>query len=149
MEVNDIKARLKQAYHHLKGAGLINDQKDLADKMGYSRTSISKALNGYEDYLTESFVMKLQQTFSNVFSKEWLLTGDGNMLKNISDTLHNANSHESLGNNEFILYLRDQISDLKDVIESKDREINNLNQEIGRLKGILDENKIQYRQTGT
>ena len=80
---------------------------------------------------------------------DWLLTGEGDMLKNISDKPHNANSHESLGNNEFISFLRDQISELKDVIEGKDREINNLNQEIGRLKGILDENKIQYRQTGT
>lgn len=86
METNDIKDRLKQAYHHLKGAGLIDDQKDLADKMGYSRTSISKALNGYEDYLTESFVIKLHQTFSNVFSKEWLLTGEGDMLKSDEDS---------------------------------------------------------------
>lgn len=82
-----MKNRLNQAYHYLKGLMLISNQQDLADKMGYSRSSISKALNGYEDYLTESFMMKLYQTFQNVFNENWLLTGEGSMLKNSPESM--------------------------------------------------------------
>jgi len=87
-----MKNRLTQAYHHLKGLGLISNQKDLADKMGYSRTSISKALNGYEDYLTESFMTKLYQTFPTILNDTWLLTGEGPMLN--TDIQSNAKAKE-------------------------------------------------------
>jgi transcriptional regulator with XRE-family HTH domain len=76
-----MKNRLNKAFHHLIGIGLISNQKDLADRMGYSRTSISKALNGYKDYLTESFMNKLYDVFPDIFNTAWLLTGKGPMLK--------------------------------------------------------------------
>lgn len=119
-------------------------KRGFADSIGKSNSYV----NNIVSTITADVLNKIRIVYPEL-NIDWLLTGEGDMLKNISDKPHNANSHESLGNNEFISFLRDQISELKYVIEGKDREINNLNQEIGRLKGILDENKIQYRQTGT
>lgn len=76
-----MKERLNKAFYHLKSIGLISKQDDLADKMSFSRTSISKAMNGYEDYLTESFMRKLNIAYPDIFNLNWLLTGEGSMLK--------------------------------------------------------------------
>jgi hypothetical protein len=77
-----MKNRLKAAYHYLMGINMIINQQDLADKMKYSRTSISKALNGYDDYLTENFMTNLGNTFPDIFNSDWLMKGTGEMLKN-------------------------------------------------------------------
>lgn len=132
--------------------------KDLLISKSYTINSISKSigipqktlnnqLNGNSS-ISISTILAICGYFEDV-SLEWLLKGNGNMINDVSDTTQISHLKTSPVNNEFISFLRDQISDLKDIIESKDREINSLNQEIGRLKGILDENKIQYRQTGT
>ena len=76
-----MKERLKKAFYHLKSIGLVSTQEDIAIKMGFSRTSISKAMNGYEEYLTESFMTKLNNAYPDIFNLDWLLNGDGLMLK--------------------------------------------------------------------
>lgn len=98
-------------------------------------------INNIKDGISSPKLAKIAETYPEL-NIEWLITGYGNMLKNISDM-------PQVSDPQIISLLREQITDLKDTIDRKDREINNLNQEIGRLKGILDENKIQYRQTGT
>lgn len=82
-----MKDRLKKAYDYLVYEKLINNQQDLASAMKYSRASISKALNGYEGYLTESFLKKFNETFNNIFNLDWLITGEGNMMANNSNKL--------------------------------------------------------------
>lgn len=82
-----MKNRLKKAFSHLKVLGLISNQKDLGEKMGYARASISKAMNGYEGYLTDNFIKEFCISFPNIFSENWLLTGQGNMLKSDSNNL--------------------------------------------------------------
>lgn len=183
------KERFNKAFNHLKGSGIIKTQREAAKIIGIDTGNLSNALKGIDKYLTDSFLEKFNNAFNNIFNIEWLITGDGDMLKDynlhkhdnvienykslvdnlhkiireqeiiiesknkelsaLSDTTHDTESQSTSGNNEFILFLREQITGLKGTIDMKDREINNLNQEIGRLKGILDENKIQYRQTGT
>ena len=75
-----MKDRFKKAYDYLVFEKLISNQQDLASKMKYSRASISKAINGYEGYLTESFLKNLNESFDNIFNLDWLLTGEGEML---------------------------------------------------------------------
>lgn len=72
--------RLQKAFEYLRYEGIANTQVDVANKMGRQRTNVSSAFNGKERYLTDSFLKEFCDTFG-VFSFDWLLTGEGNMLK--------------------------------------------------------------------
>lgn len=113
-----------------------------ANKDGMSNYRIAKDTNITERTIGNYVNGSTKPTFANAKILIDYFSGTGNVLKNISDV-------PQVSDSQIIYLLREQITDLKDTIDRKDREINNLNQEIGRLKGILDENKIQYRQTGT
>lgn len=113
-----------------------------ANKDGMSNYRIAKDTNITERTIGNYVNGSTKPTFANAKILIDYFSGTGNVLKNISDV-------PQVSDPQIISLLREQINDLKDTIDRKDREINNLNQEIGRLRGILDENKIQYRQTGT
>lgn len=77
------KERFNKAYKYLEYIGIVKKQEDIAEKMKASRSNVSSALSGNEKVLTERFIMRFAKAF-DIFSLEWLLTGDGNMLKNDS-----------------------------------------------------------------
>lgn len=129
-----MKNRLNEVYYYLKGKNEITNQKDLADKMSYSRTSISKALNGYEDYLTDSFMKKLDASFPNTFNLDWLLKGKGKMLKEeVNESAISMTSEPKVdyGSAAIINLLKEQLSE-------KQEEINRLYREIGRLEAQIN-----------
>ena len=72
--------RLNEAFNYLRYNGLIATQKDLSDALGSSPSNISKALKGDERVLTDNFLVRFSDTFSDI-SSAWLLTGEGTMLK--------------------------------------------------------------------
>lgn len=132
----NINERIKEIRECLSN----NSNKEFSEKLNVSSQAISNYVrDGYN--IGREVIENILKAFPQL-DANWLLMGEGNMLKNISDM-------PQVSDPQIISLLREQITDLKDTIDRKDREINNLNQEIGRLKGILDENKIQYRQTGT
>ena len=127
--------------------------KDLLISKSYTINSISKSigipqktlnnqLNGNSS-ISISTILAICGYFEDV-SLEWLLKGNGKMINTSTGDVYSSQDNSGV-----VPFLREQISELKESIVLKESEINNLNQEIGRLKGILDENKIQYRQTGT
>lgn len=78
METNRAK-RLNEAFNYLRYNGLISTQKDLSDALGSSPSNISKALKGDERVLTDNFLVRFSEAFSDI-SSAWLLTGEGDML---------------------------------------------------------------------
>jgi phage repressor protein C with HTH and peptisase S24 domain len=72
--------RLNEAFNYLRYNGLIATQKDVSDALGSSPSNISKALKGDERVLTDNFLVRFSDTFSDI-SSAWLLTGEGKMLK--------------------------------------------------------------------
>lgn len=72
--------RLNEAFNYLRYNGLIATQKDVSDALGSSPSNISKALKGDERVLTNNFLVRFSDTFSDI-SSDWLLTGEGEMLK--------------------------------------------------------------------
>lgn len=81
------KNRIQEAFNYLKYKGLTTSQKDLSEKMGANRVSVSRALNGDESYLTDDFIERLNTTFNSIFSSSWLLTGEGSMLRDDNNNL--------------------------------------------------------------
>lgn len=76
--------RIKKAVLYLISEEIISEkstQKDIAQTMGAKNsTNTNYALNGDKRYLTDSFLKRFNNAFNNIFSIDWLLTGDGEML---------------------------------------------------------------------
>ena len=101
--------RLEEMYDYLIAKGMVLNKKDLSIKMRMnSQSTISRAFAGNERYLTDAFLEKFNNAFGNVFSPEWLATGNGNMLackdeKVASFVLRNKSIPlDNLGNEEAI-----------------------------------------------
>lgn len=76
------KERLKAAYQYLKNIGEVHTQQDVANIMHKNKANISAAFNGNSRFLTDNFLKDFNSIFGNIFSTEWLLTGEGEMLNN-------------------------------------------------------------------
>lgn len=75
------KLPIKVAFEHLRSKGIVHTQKDVCEMMGVSKENISRAFNGNERYLTPSFIQRFNSVFGHIFNEEYLLTGEGEMLR--------------------------------------------------------------------
>lgn len=75
-------SRLQSAFGELVKRKLVSTKKDVALKMGASAPNVSSAFNGDSRVLTDRFLTRFNNAFDNIFSLQWLLTGEGEMLKN-------------------------------------------------------------------
>lgn len=73
------KERVQTAIKHLISSGFAENQKDLAEKIGFNATNLSQAKKGDERYLTEGLAQRLSTNNSGI-NLSWLLTGEGEML---------------------------------------------------------------------
>ena len=89
--------RFKSAFDYLRSIGAIHTQKDLADKIGASQSNVCSALKGVEKVLTDRFLIRFNAAFSEKFNTDWLLTGEGEMLRDQSTT--NIASNNTYGDN--------------------------------------------------
>lgn len=48
--------------------------------MGIRKESVSKAFSGNKSYLTNTFILKFNNAFDNMFNNDWLMEGKGEML---------------------------------------------------------------------
>ena len=73
------KERLNEAYDYLHNHHQIFIHEDLAKVLGYSRSKISLALQGYTDALTPKFLNKLCEKYP-FLSYDYLMYGVGELL---------------------------------------------------------------------
>ena len=83
MQENIRKKCINDAFRYLRSTGTIHTQKDVAMKMNASRPNVSAAFSGDHKYLTDNFIERFNSAFGNVFELRWLLTGEGEMLRDI------------------------------------------------------------------
>ena len=86
------KDRINKAYNYLKNIGVIHTQKDMAEKMEATAPNVSSALKGVDTVLTDKFLYRFNEAFDNIFNDEWLIKGDGDMLRPSQNVSDNANS---------------------------------------------------------
>ena len=79
MDNNGKKERLQNAYDYLYQTGQVHSITELAEKLGRSRPSVSRALNGSPMYLNDKFLKVFANAFEMI-SLKWLLSGDGDMF---------------------------------------------------------------------
>jgi len=80
MEDKSKLERLQEAIFYLKGKGIISKQQEIVEKMGYSKSAVSQALNGRENYFTDSFIKSFNKAFDNIFNEEYIIEGVGELL---------------------------------------------------------------------
>lgn len=74
------KDRLQKAYNYLRNKGVIHTQEEVANRMQSTASNMSKAMKGAENVLTDNFLRRFNDAFGNIFSLQWLILGEGEML---------------------------------------------------------------------
>lgn len=69
----------------LKKRGLWQQYKDVAERLGMNRATVSSAIHGHPNGCTQSFIFKLNEAYGSLFNPEWLISGKGHMLKADAD----------------------------------------------------------------
>ena len=78
--MNERQKRLNEVYEHLRKHFGIHTKQGFAESINFGRTSMSAALNGNEDYLTDKLFRTICNYYPGVFNLEYLLNGEGNLL---------------------------------------------------------------------
>lgn len=79
IDIVSVKGRLEDVVAYIKGNKLAKTQKEIALDININTVNLSRALNGDERYLTNSFLKKISDKYH--INIVWLLTGEGSMLK--------------------------------------------------------------------
>lgn len=116
--------RLREVYEHLRQHFGVHTQIDFAKVLGLTRPAISAAMNGNEAYLTDNLFKRICAAYQGVFSLDYLLTGEGQLLT-IEEEVHN-NDYERLHNPQPI----DNSSLVNAIIAAKDETIASLHREL-------------------
>lgn len=128
------KERIQKAFAYLLGTEQIKSKQQVADIMGVTRSSVSKAYNGYDSYLTNDFLKKFCLAFPGTFNLSWLLDDEGDMLQGSRKPQEEVKSKEvDNSSNEIINRLVDELSKQ---LSKKDKQIEDLS---GTIKNLTNE----------
>jgi len=94
------KERFNEAYEYLKSKGIIHTKVEFAKKIGADKSGVISALNGKQKYLTNKLLVRMNRAFNNIFDEEWLLTGKGDLIRNINIKGNNSGIVQSGDNNK-------------------------------------------------
>jgi uncharacterized coiled-coil protein SlyX len=135
--MNERQKRLIEVYEHLRMYFGIHTKSGFAEALGYGRTSLSAAMNGKQEYLTDSLFQSICQKWEGVFDLDYLLTGKGNLLlsgtKDPTNLQTGANNLPDSRRDEGI----DQSSLVNALLAAKDETIASLRQQIAEQKEMI------------
>lgn len=94
--------RLLEVFDHVRKYLGIRTQDDFAKFINYGRSSISSALNGKPEYITERLFRTIYVSFPGVFNLNYLLTGEGQLLTAEEDVAKKS-VDERMGRNQQIV----------------------------------------------
>ena len=134
----DKKERFCMAYEYLRSIGKIHTQEDLAMVMKASRSNVSSALAGRKKVLTDNFIQRFAASFPGMFNLDWLLYGEGEMLKGAESPQESLTASMVSDTTPYGETSRDAIiMRLMDKIDEKDAKIEALQNEVAELRAEL------------
>lgn len=119
--------RIKKVVNWLIFQEIADNERDLADKLGYTKSSVSQIVNGKVP-LSEKFVKKLCALDENI-NEVWVLEGAGTMFKNNLNSENRVSIPASVWG-----VIQQQVESLS----ARDRQVDEL---IGMLKDQIQEYK--------
>lgn len=159
MAKNSKKDRFVDAYKYLYENGKVHSVTELADKMGRSRPSVSRAMNGVEEYLNDKFLKSFTKCFPGVFNLDYLQNGEGELLANSKSKQPNENDAApaaldmsflfekaidkiTASNDKTIASMEAQVAKLEETIKTKDKLIHILELRIRDLEFTINTMKL-------
>lgn len=134
--MNEVQ-RIRKAINWLLFKGVAENDRELAEILGYTKSSFSQIVNGRVP-LSDKFVKKLCRFDENI-NEVWILTGEGEMFKSGSETNLNSENNVTIQKDVWNV-LQQQAASLA----SKDKQIDEL---MSLLKQqIADNKKAAVRQ---
>ena len=73
--------RLIEALEYLKNHGRARNHEEIANLSGVSRPNVTSAINGNPRYVTDGFLKRFAKAYDTYLNENWLLTGEGIMIK--------------------------------------------------------------------
>lgn len=73
--------RLHQAIGYLKDSGKLHTQLDIAEAIGMREQAVSSALKNRDRRFTKGFLKRFAHAYAEYINEDWLLTGEGEMVK--------------------------------------------------------------------
>lgn len=139
MAQDTMKERLQKAYGYLYDHGFVHSVTDLADKMGRSRSSVSRAINGSPEYLNEKFIAAFVFAFTPIFSLKWMLIGEGEMLMK-DETVEEPEPFPWLEKMEFLNDLLDKEKEKNEILQ---KQVSNMEQQIADQRQQIADQRQQ------
>lgn len=161
--MNERQKRLIEVYEYLRRYYGIHTKSGFAEALGYGRTSLSAAMSGKENYLTDSLFQSICQKWDGVFSLDYLLKGRGSLLlsgakvptipqaaaDNLPDGRKESDVNQSslinaliAAKDETIAAMQDQLAAKEELIQAKDALIAELQKQLATLKSVIDSKKL-------
>lgn len=129
--------RVRKTINWLIFIGFAENEREVAEKLGYKKASLSQILNGHTP-LSEKFVKNLCSADENL-NEVWILSGEGNMF---------LDAKPGMPAPEMISIPKDAWEVIKgqaDSLKSRDRQIDEL---MSMLKEQIAENKKTAARPG-
>lgn len=123
---NALVQRFRDVIRYLRDRELVYNEADLASKMGISRQFLSDLKNGRKG-ITEQTVLNLCEVFP-VISSEWLISGIGDMVVQISDSPPESSPSETVS----------IPADAWEVIKSQAASLERKDSQVDRLLDIIE-----------
>lgn len=134
------KYRLQTAFEFLRNQGKVHTQKDVARIMQTTEPNISAALKGSERVLTDKFLRRFNTAFNNIFSDNWLIAGEGEMLQP-AQNIGNISNSSLTGvnvNGKDIHINPDAYNTLLKIVENNQKSTEKFQEQIDRLITLLE-----------
>lgn len=123
--------RLSQMYEYARTNGMCRNKRSFAELLGIDNGNLSKAFGNDAKYMTDSLLIRVNNALGNVFSFDWLLTGNGEMLNGSNDSTGDSIHHNS-GN------VATRGAHITTSTDEKDRIIAQLQSQIATLQAQID-----------
>lgn len=149
----DRQKRLLEVYEYARKYLGIHTQTDFANTIGCSRAVLSSALNGNEQYLTDSLFHRICNRYPGVFNIDYLLTGDGYVITGVEEAKLEERAEMEAALKEYRANHRngtnslpgsrkesgiDQASLVNALLAAKDETIASLRQQIAEQKEMIE-----------
>lgn len=134
--MNEVQ-RIRKTINWLLFKGVAENDRELAEILGYTKSSFSQIVNGRVP-LSDKFVKKLCRFDENI-NEVWILTGEGEIFKSAADTNLNSENGVTIQKDAWSVIQQQAAS-----LASKDKQIDEL---MSLLKEqIADNKKVAVRQ---
>lgn len=142
MKLTDLQ-RLKKVVKWLIFSDFGDNEKEIAELLGYKKASFSQLMNGKVP-LSDKFIDKLISLDNNI-NKVWIKTGEGSMLKSEPQPAVSSSQPQENDNNEIVSLLKDKIALLEKNNALQERENAYLSEKIKNLQEELTQLKKQTK----